>query len=140
MTFWFFFTKSKNYAITPMSLIKKGHGQRKNLSYGHQMVTKTFPPTNLNFHWRWRWWNQIQAIFSNLFYFKSTCRKINHAEYNCGNHLSQWWLELSLTWDCLQMKSEGFILFPEINQLLLKRSLNSHVMAMFGLHTNLRMK
>ena len=24
----------------------------------------------LNFPWRWRWWDQIQAIFLNLFYFK----------------------------------------------------------------------
>ena len=24
---------------------------------------------NLNFHWRWRWWDPIQAIFLNLFYF-----------------------------------------------------------------------
>ena len=28
-----------------------------------------FPANNLNFHWRWRWWDQIQAIFSNLFNF-----------------------------------------------------------------------
>ena len=25
---------------------------------------------NLNFHSRWRWWDRIQAIFLNLFYFK----------------------------------------------------------------------
>ena len=29
-----------------------------------------FPTNNLNFHWRWRWWDRIQAIFLNLFYFK----------------------------------------------------------------------
>ena len=28
-----------------------------------------FPANNLNFHWRWRWWDQIQAIFLNLSYF-----------------------------------------------------------------------
>ena len=28
-----------------------------------------FPANNLNFHWRWRWWDQFQAIFLNLFYF-----------------------------------------------------------------------
>ena len=28
-----------------------------------------FPGDNLNFHWRQRWWDQIQAIFLNLFYF-----------------------------------------------------------------------
>ena len=27
---------------------------------------------NLNFHRRWRWWDRIQAIFSNLFYFNRT--------------------------------------------------------------------
>ena len=30
----------------------------------------TFPAHSLNFHWRWRWWDRIQAIFLNLFYFK----------------------------------------------------------------------
>ena len=29
-----------------------------------------FSTHNLNFHRRWRWWDKIQAIFSNLFYFK----------------------------------------------------------------------
>ena len=28
-----------------------------------------FPAHNLNFHWRWRWWDQIQATFKNLLYF-----------------------------------------------------------------------
>ena len=28
-----------------------------------------FPATNLNIHWSWRWWDKIQAIFLNLFYF-----------------------------------------------------------------------
>ena len=23
----------------------------------------------MSFHWRWRWWDQIQAIFLSLFYF-----------------------------------------------------------------------
>ena len=27
---------------------------------------------NLNFHWRRRWWDRIQAIFLNLFYFMYT--------------------------------------------------------------------
>ena len=30
-----------------------------------------FPSNNLNFHWKSRWWDQIQAIFLNLFYFIS---------------------------------------------------------------------
>ena len=28
-----------------------------------------FPANNLNFHRRWRWWDRIQAIFLNPFYF-----------------------------------------------------------------------
>ena len=28
-----------------------------------------FPTHNLNFHWRWRWWDRIQDTFWNLFYF-----------------------------------------------------------------------
>ena len=28
-----------------------------------------FPANNLNLYWSWRWWDQIQAIFLNLFYF-----------------------------------------------------------------------
>ena len=30
-----------------------------------------FPAHNLNFHWKWRWWDRIQAMFLNLFYFNS---------------------------------------------------------------------
>ena len=30
---------------------------------------RNIPAHNLNFHWRWRWWDQIQATFQNLFYF-----------------------------------------------------------------------
>ena len=29
-----------------------------------------FPTHSLNFHWRWRWLDGIQAIFLNRFYFK----------------------------------------------------------------------
>ena len=28
------------------------------------------PAHKLSFHWRWRWWDRIQATFKNLFYFK----------------------------------------------------------------------
>ena len=28
-----------------------------------------FPAHNLNFHWSWRWWNGLQAIFLNLLCF-----------------------------------------------------------------------
>ena len=30
---------------------------------------KNFSAKNLNFHWRWKWCDRIQAIFLNLFYF-----------------------------------------------------------------------
>ena len=30
-----------------------------------------FPANDLNFHWRWRWWDQIQTIFLNLFDFEA---------------------------------------------------------------------
>ena len=33
-----------------------------------------FPTNNLNFHIKWRWWDQIQAIFLNLFFFKTYSR------------------------------------------------------------------
>ena len=38
-----------------------------------------FPTHNLNFHWRWRWWDQIQAIFLNIFYF--TIKSSKNFEY-----------------------------------------------------------
>ena len=43
-----------------------------------------FPAHNLNFHWRWSWWDQIQAIFSNLFYF------IKIVLTYCENKLFYW--------------------------------------------------
>ena len=39
-----------------------------------------FPAHDLNFHWRWR--NQIQAIFLNLFYFKSKAPTADEAHAN----------------------------------------------------------
>ena len=40
------------------------------LQYVALLPQVNFPANNLNFHWRWRWLDQIQAIFLNLFYFK----------------------------------------------------------------------
>ena len=34
-----------------------------------QLPQVDFPDNNLNFHWKWRWWDEIQAIFLKLFYF-----------------------------------------------------------------------
>ena len=46
----------------------------------------TFPPYNLNFHWRWKWWDWIQGIFLNLFYFNSKSR-IWHGWYSVKSSL-----------------------------------------------------
>ena len=32
----------------------------------------TFSASNLSFHWRWRWWDRIQATFYLFFYFINT--------------------------------------------------------------------
>ena len=29
-----------------------------------------FPAYNLNFHWRWRWWDRIKTFFVNFFFFR----------------------------------------------------------------------
>ena len=39
-----------------------------------------FPANNLNFHCRWRWWDQIQSTFLNLFYF--TGKRLPLGSYN----------------------------------------------------------
>ena len=30
-------------------------------------IVSHFPTHNLNFHWRWRWWDQFQTTFYNFF-------------------------------------------------------------------------
>ena len=37
-----------------------------------------FPANSLNFHWRWRWWDRIQAIFLTLFYFNLLTKKLQY--------------------------------------------------------------
>ena len=32
-------------------------------------TSSTLSTHNLNFHWGWRWWDQIQATFKKIFYF-----------------------------------------------------------------------
>ena len=34
-------------------------------------TSSRLPTNNLNFHWRWQWWDQIHAIMLNLFYFNN---------------------------------------------------------------------
>ena len=47
----------------------------------------TFPAHNLNFPWRWRWWDWIQAILLNLFYFTKVDQlpilKVNNLFVRC---------------------------------------------------------
>ena len=59
-----------------------------------------FPVNNLNFHWRLRWWDQIQAIFLNIFY--SLCKSAE----NClkkfdklTGHNNSWKNWLRQIWD-----------------------------------------
>ena len=48
-----------------------------------------FPMHNLNFHWSWRWWDQIQATFKNLFYFMA--RVISKkADQRLPQHRNRW--------------------------------------------------
>ena len=48
-----------------------------------------FPVHNLNFHWRSRWWDQIQAIFSNLLYFEFSSWRVARffADFKSSVHL-----------------------------------------------------
>ena len=44
---------------------------------------------NLNFHWSWRWWDQIQATFKNIFYFMA--RVISKkADQRLPQHRNRW--------------------------------------------------
>ena len=47
--------------------------KQKNVDITHQcfalLPQVNFPANSLNFHWRRRWWDRIQAIFLNIFYF-----------------------------------------------------------------------
>ena len=64
---------------------------------------ENFPANNLNFHWRWRCWDPIQAIFLNIFYFNKT--EIIVKLYLCSwiNVLAPLEVKLLLRshWDCL---------------------------------------
>ena len=48
----------------------------------------TFPAHNLNFHWRWRWWDRIQAIFLNLFYFTVIEKNLHMVDISSTTYLS----------------------------------------------------
>ena len=61
-----------------------------------------FPANNLNFHRRRRWWDQIQAIFLNLFYFKKW-KAIS--EIICTNSVQKRQRQRILFWVCRQIDS-----------------------------------
>ena len=45
---------------------------KQKVCWHHPACFTLLPQVNFpanNFHWRWRWWDRIQAIFLNLFYF-----------------------------------------------------------------------
>ena len=44
-----------------------------------------FPANNLNFHWRWRWLDRIQAIFLNLFYFTGDSESLSEMSVTSHN-------------------------------------------------------
>ena len=54
-------------------------------------IQGNFPAHNLIFHSRWRWWDWIQAIFSNLFYFTyKWCFSRKHNFENCSSTNVVW--------------------------------------------------
>ena len=57
-----------------------------------------FPINNLNFHWRCRWWDQIQSIFLSLFYF------------NIFIHFEEWFHCRKLYAHCKNINSTHFFL------------------------------
>ena len=72
---------------------------------------------NLNFYWRWRWWDQIQAIFLNLFYFKLwqvIIRLNKNKKYTLSQFLS---FSMLITLDCFSglKEGEGIWVYPRQN-------------------------
>ena len=49
----------------------------------------TFPAHNLTFHLRWRWWDQIKTIFSNLFYFSNTFSPLKKIPFYSANTMTK---------------------------------------------------
>ena len=61
-------------------------------------------PNNLNFHWRWRWWDRFNAISLNLYYFTYVllipCKIINEAQFSSSQNEQR---------NCLCIKSGIFL-------------------------------
>ena len=49
----------------------------------------TFPAHDLNFHWRWMWWDQIRAVFY-FFYFYILFKKRIRSEQCFGDGVKEW--------------------------------------------------
>ena len=47
-----------------------------------------FKANNLNFHWKWRWWDWIQAIFLTLFYISGSSIENNEYQPLVSSNLS----------------------------------------------------
>ena len=63
----------KIFSTLPMPYEACWHHVFKSLlQYFASPSQANFPAHDLNFHWRWRWWDQIQATFWNIFYFMGT--------------------------------------------------------------------
>ena len=76
-----------SYKISTNFLFPKVCWQRPTMFYLYTSSKQTFPPINLNFHWRW--WDWIQAIFLIFFYF--ICNNIDCLQYlKCINQACVW--------------------------------------------------
>ena len=61
-----------------------------------------FPTNNLNFQWRWRWWDRIQAIYLNLFYFTKNLWMplMNRSKYYSGGRTLHPWPQSFVSQSC----------------------------------------
>ena len=63
---------------TLLGVVKKHLKTKSLLTSPSNVLPFHFPVDNLNCHWRWRWWDRIQAIFLNLFYFTQYSVKLRN--------------------------------------------------------------
>ena len=91
-------------------LCKVGIENKKNVDITQQcfalLPLVNSPANNLNFHWRWSWWDQIKAIFLNLFYFthlqiniRNCCLILKKIEYISWKVIGCGYFKLEV-WEC----------------------------------------
>ena len=73
-----------------------------------------FPANNLNFHWTWRWWDRIQAIFLNLFYFTWILLILNYFRQSL---LFKVWLKMT---DRKLIRNKSFCFFRNLKVRLIR--------------------